>query len=163
MKTLLSILGLLLLSSTLTASTGPQPKTTMLPKVFVLGEHEELYNQLVEQTPESILDACACSTEQAFAKWVGMLNELDAYSRKQNVDIRGVKLWIHVFVAPDGKIKHLAYHLRPNSREMDNEALAGLMEGFTRQYHFPITSDKGFQHYSTGSFPVFGELIGKSE
>ncbi len=89
-----------------------------------------------------------------------MLNELDVYSRKQSVDIRGVKLWLHVFYNPDGSVKHIAYHVRPNSRPIDATVIGPLLEGFARQYRFPIASDEGYAHYSTGTFPVFGELTG---
>lgn len=144
------------------ATPGPQPKPKALPTVFVLGEYETTYDELVEAMPQSLLEACACGKEEAFAKWVGMLNELDVYARKQSVDIRGVKLWMHVFFNGDGSIKHIAYHLRPNSRQIEADVLAPVLEGFARQYRFPVTGDTGFAHYSTGSFPVFGELTGSS-
>lgn len=139
---------------------GPQPKSKALPTVFVLGEYESSYDELVQTYPQSLLEACACSKEDAFAKWVGMLNELDIYARKQSIDIRGVKLWLHVFYNADGSVKHIAYHLRPNSRQVETEMLAPLLEGFARQYSFPVTGAQGFAHYSTGAFPVFGELTG---
>ncbi len=141
---------------------GPQPKTKALPTVFMLGEYETNYDELVQTYPQSMLEACDCSKEDAFTKWIGMLNELDIYARKQNVDIRGVKLWLHVFYNNDGSVKHIAYHLRPNSRQLDTEVLAPLLEGFARQYRFPITGEAGYAHYSTGAFPVFGELTGSS-
>ncbi len=144
------------------AGPGPQPKPKALPTVFVLGDHEAVYDELVQSMPQSLLDACACSKEDAFAKWVGMLNEFDVYARKQSVDIRGVKMWMHVFYNGDGSVKHIAYHLRPNSRQIEATVLSPLLEGFARQYRFPVTGDLGFQHYSTGSFPVFGELTGSS-
>ena len=163
MKTLLlGIAATLSLQVALAAGPGPQPKTKALPTVFVLGEHESSYDALVQATPISLLEACACGKEEAFAKWVGMLNELDVYARKQSVDIRGVKLWMHVFYGNDGSIEHIAYHLRPNSRQIEAEVLAPVLEGFARQYRFPITGEAGFAHYSTGSFPVFGELTGSS-
>ncbi len=141
---------------------GPQPKTKALPTVFLLGEYEANYDELVQTYPLSMLEACACSKEDAFSKWIGMLNELDIYARKQNVDIRGVKLWLHVFYNADGSVKHIAYHLRPNSRQLDAEVIVPLLEGFARQYRFPITGDQGYAHYSTGAFPVFGDLTGGS-
>ncbi len=144
------------------APVGPQPKAKALPTVFVLGEYESSYDELVQTYPQSMLEACACSKEDAFAKWIGMLNEFDIYARKQNVDIRGVKLWLHVFYNNDGSVKHIAYHLRPNSRQLDADVIAPLLEGFARQYRFPITGNQGYAHYSTGAFPVFGELTGSS-
>ena len=146
-----------------TPAPGPQPKSKALPTVFVLGDHEASYETLVEGYQRSLLEACACGQEEAFSKWIGMLNELDVYARKQNVDIRGVKLWLHVFFLPDGSIEHVAYHLRPNSRQLDDATLAPLLEGFAGQYIFPVTGEEGFAHYSTGAFPVFGELTTQAD
>ena len=159
---LLGLLAVVSVNVALAAGPGPQPKPKALPTVFVLGEHESTYDELVQSYPQSLLEACACGNEAAFAKWVGMLNELDVYARKQSVDIRGVKLWMHVFYNGDGSIKHIAYHLRPNSRQIEADVIAPVLEGFARQYRFPVTGETGFAHYSTGAFPVFGELTGSS-
>ena len=159
-----TLLALALLAAAgLTAAPGPQPKTKALPTVFVLGEHEASYETLVEGYQRSLLEACACTQKEAFSKWIGMLNELDVYARKQSVDIRGVKLWLHVFFEPDGSVSHIAYHLRPNSRQLDDETITPLLEGFAAQYQFPVTGEAGFAHYSTGAFPVFGELTGSND
>ena len=147
-----------LFSGLLFANVGPQPKNKSLPAVFVLGEFESSYDALVESYPESLLSACNCTMKTAFTKWLGMLHELDLYAVKQNVDIRGVKIWMHVFWQPDGKIEHIAYHLRPNSKPIDAEVMENLLEGFIKQYSFPLTSTTEYAHYSTASFPVFGEL-----
>jgi len=140
------------------ANPGPQPKNKSLPTVFVLGEFEGSYDELVQEYEQSLLAACDCTMKSAFAKWLGMLHELDLYAARENVDIRGVKVWLHVFWQPDGTIDHIAYHLRPNSRSIDAEVMTSLLDGFTKDYAFPLTADEGFAHYSTGSFPVFGEL-----
>ena len=151
------------LSATATAAPGPQPKSKALPTVFVLGDFEASYETLVEGYQRSLLEACDCGQKEAFGKWIGMLNELDVYARKQNVDIRGVKLWLHVFFEADGSVEHIAYHLRPNSRQLDDATLAPLLEGFAGQYTFPVTGEEGFAHYSTGAFPVFGELTTQAD
>ena len=161
-RTILSLAALFVLTVAVAVGPGPQPKPKAMPTVFVLGEYESGYEELVQAYPQSLLEACACTKEAAFAKWVGMLNELDVYARKQSVDIRGVKLWLHVFYNGDGSVKHIAYHLRPNSRQIEPEVIAPILEGFARQYRFPVTGDMGYAHYSTGSFPVFGELTGSN-
>ena len=140
------------------AAPGPQPKAKALPKVFLLGEYEAGYESLVEGYTASLLSACDCTMKSAFAKWLGMLHELDLYAARENVDIRGVKVWLHVFWNADGTVDHIAYHLRPNSRDIDPEVMTGLLEGFAKQYTFPLAASTGYAHYSTGSFPVFGEL-----
>jgi hypothetical protein len=155
---LVALVSLVLGISTAFANPGPQPKNKTLPKVFVLGEFESSYDDLVKNYEQSLLTACDCTMKSAFAKWLGMLHELDLYAKKQEVDIRGVKVWLHVFWKADGSIDHIAYHLRPNSKNIDDAVMTTLLESFAKQYVFPVTSESGFAHYSTGSFPVFGEL-----
>ena len=142
---------------------GPQPKNKALPKVFVLGNFESSYDDLVQAYEQSLLSACDCTMKEAFAKWLGMLHELDLYAQREEIDIRGVKVWLHVFWEGDGTVDHIAYHLRPNSRDVDDETMQRLLEGFVEEYAFPMTSDAGFAHYSTGSFPVFGEVADADE
>lgn len=163
MKNVLLTLALLTAVGFAHAAAPVTPTDKPLPKVFVLGEYEADYETLVEGYQRGLLEACACTQEEAFAKWIGMLNEVDVYARKQGVDILGVKLYLHAFFAPDGSVEHLAYHLRPNSRQIDDEALASLLEGFAAQYQFPVTGEAGFAHYSKGDFPVFGELTGSTD
>lgn len=158
LRSLLLAVTLITASAVMVASPGPQPKKKALPKVFVLGEYESDYESLVMDYQQSLLTACDCTMKEAFAKWLGMLHELDVYAKNNSVDIRGVKVWLHVFWNPDGTVDHIAYHLRPNSRDIEADAMTALLDGFTKTYSFPMTSEAGFQHYSTGSFPVFGEL-----
>ncbi|MFK8055412.1 MAG: hypothetical protein AB8F78_04745 [Saprospiraceae bacterium] len=156
---LFSALAFLAASTLALASPGPQPKNKTLPKVFVLGQFESSYDDLVTAYDQSLLTACNCTMKSAFGKWLGMLHELELYSTKQDVDIRGVKVWLHVFWNADGSIDHVAYHLRPNSKVIDDKVMSDLLAGFAKQYSFPLTTESGYAHYSTGSFPVFGEVV----
>lgn len=158
-RLLFSALAFLAASTLAFASPGPQPKNKTLPKVFVLGQFESSYDDLVESYDQSLLTACNCTMKTAFGKWLGMLHELELYSKKQDVDIRGVKVWLHVFWNADGTVDHIAYHLRPNSKVIEDEVMNDLLVGFAKQYSFPLTAEAGYAHYSTGSFPVFGEVV----
>lgn len=155
MKQLTALLTVLALTL---GSLVAQRAADKLPKVFVLGEHEAAYDALVTDYETSLLDACDCTMKEAFTKWLEMLHELDVYAEKRDVDIRGVKAWLHVFWRADGTIDHIAYHLRPNSRAIDTAAMTEVLTGFAETYTFPLIADGGYAHYSTGSFPVFGEL-----
>lgn len=158
-RLLFSALAFLAASTLAFSSPGPQPKNKTLPKVFVLGQFESSYDDLVESYDQSLLTACNCTMKTAFGKWLGMLHELELYSKKQDVDIRGVKVWLHVFWNADGTVDHIAYHLRPNSKVIEDEVMNDLLVGFAKQYSFPLTAEEGYAHYSTGSFPVFGEVV----
>lgn len=158
-KILFSAIAFLMASTLAVAGPGPQPKNKTLPKVFVLGQFENSYDDLVESYEQSLLTACDCTMKSAFGKWLSMLHELELYAAKQDVDIKGVKVWLHLFWNADGSVDHIAYHLRPNSKVIDAKVMNDLLAGFAKQYSFPLTATEGYAHYSTGSFPVFGESI----
>ena len=133
------------------------------PAVFVIGEDTEAaYTRLGENQQVGLLEACDCTMDEAFKLWVGMLHEIEKYAERQEVDIRGVKIWLHAFYGPDGSVDHLAYHLRPSSKQIDEAVFSGLLEDFTRSYTFPVLTDGGFAHYSTGSFPIFGDVTART-
>ena len=152
-----------LLTAALSAAAAVGLHAQQAPAVFVIGEDTEAaYTRLGEKQQVGLLEACDCTMDEAFKLWVGMLHEIEKYAERQDVDIRGVKVWLHAFYGPDGSVDHLAYHLRPSSKQIDEEAFTGLLEDFTRSYAFPVLSDGGFAHYSTGSFPIFGDVTARS-
>lgn len=146
--------SLLLLSSFTTDTT--------LPKVFLLGEHEQEYERLVADYDASLLDVCDHDMQRAFKKWVSMLTEMEAYSKQVNYDMNGVKFWLHVFWKADGRVSHIAYHLRPNSRNIDTNELSTFLSEFISQYRFPLATDKNYAHYSTAYFPMIAQQISKN-
>lgn len=131
---------------------------TDLPKVFVLGEYETEYEQLIATYDTNLLVACNNDMQGAFKKWVSMLKEMEAYANQMEYDIDGVKFWIHVFWDKNGRIKHLAYHLRPNSRSVKTDELSTFLTSFINQYRFPLTTKENFSHYSTAYFPLSAQL-----
>ena len=134
------------------------------PRVFVIGEAtEKAYEKLGEAQQTGLLEACDCSMEEAFKLWVGMLHEIEKHADREGLDIRGVKVWLHAFYGADGTVEHLAYHLRPSSKQVDERKFSKLLESFTRTYTFPVLHEGGFAHYSTGSFPIFGEVTAREE
>ncbi|MFK7934795.1 MAG: hypothetical protein AB8G22_14895 [Saprospiraceae bacterium] len=135
---------------------------TDLPKVFLLGEHEKEYEQLVMDYNANLLAACDNDMQGAFKKWVSMLKEMEEYAKNMEYDINGVKFWIHVFWDKNGEIKHLAYHLRPNSRSIETEELSNFLQSFINQYRFPLTTTKKFSHYSTAYFPMTTQRMQKN-
>jgi len=125
-----------------------------LPKVFILGEHESDYEQLMLQYNTSLLTACDNDMQVAFSKLNGMFQEIEAYAEQMHYDIKGVKLWVHIFWDKDGSINHLGYHLRPNSKNVDTSELTTFLESFIEQYRFPLTTDTNYTLYTSTSYPT---------
>ena len=133
--------------------------TAELPKVFLLGAHEGAYEQLVVDYETSLLSVCDQDMDQAFQKWFSMLQEMEAYADQISFDIKGVKLWLNVFWEPDGQIKHIAYYLRPNSRNINTDEMTAFFSSFMNHYRFPLISKAPFAHYSSAFFPTRPQTI----
>ncbi len=148
MKLLFSILSLLFISQLGFSQTDS-------PTVFVLGENEKNYEYLTQQYSQSLLEASGNDIKKAFNYWIDMMSAMDDYSNRVRYDLKGVKVWIHVFWAADGKVDHIGYILRPDSRNVKTEELTAFFSSFTRNYQFPLKSGKNFNHYTGASFPTF--------
>ncbi len=133
--------------------------STALPKVFILGEHEKAYQKLYDQHSKVLLEVCNDDMDIAFDKWLSMLEEMEAYASSINYDIKGIKVWLNVFWDKNGKIKHIAYHLKVNSRNVKREELTAFFSSFMNHYTFPVVTDQNFSHYGSASFPTFARRL----
>lgn len=132
-------------------------KAQEVPQVFMLGKQEKAYEELTRNYRQTLLEACGNKMGVAFEKWLEMMQTMETYADEVNYNIDGLKLLLHVFWDEDGSIAHLAYFIRPNSRNVDTQELNAFFSGFIRQYKFPLSSDRKFMHYTKASFPTFDE------
>jgi len=157
------LLGILFVSISSTQafsdlSTDPKVKTTQdtsnrMPKVFLLGDLEKEYEKLSSEYATSLLEVNDDDFQQAFANWNTLLKEMEAHAEIVDYDIKGIKMWLHVFWDENGKIKHIAYFLKPNSRNVDRAEMSSFLMDFINNYHVPVNYDKKFSHYSGAAFP----------
>lgn len=133
--------------------------STSLPKVFILGEHEAAYQQLYADHSTVLLEVCKDDVDVAFDKWLGMLEAMEAYAKEIDYDIKGIKVWLNVFWDDDGKINHIAYHLKVNSRNVPREELTAFFSSFMNHYTFPMIYDKKYSHYGSAAFPTFAKKL----
>ena len=125
-----------------------------LPRVFLIGDYEDAFENLLSEYPKSLIDACDGDMGKAFERWIVMAAEIEAYAEKMGFDILGVKAWFHVFFDKAGRIDHIAFHLKPKSKNVDLEAFKGMLEEFAGQYQFPLLSNEKYQNYSSVQFPL---------
>ena len=137
-------------------STDPvtQDTTNAMPKVFLLGNYEKEYEKLSSEYSTSLLEVNDDDFQVAFAKWNALLKEMEAHAEMIDYDIKGIKLWLHVFWDKNGKIKHIAYFLKPNSRNVKREELSAFFKDFMNNYHVPAEYSDKFSHYSGAAFPT---------
>jgi len=138
----------------------PLLATAQLDKVFLLGSDEQAYEQLVGNYSQSLLEATSGNITQAFEGWLDMQQAIDQYSVQQNYDLNGVKIWLHVFWAPDGAIDKLGFLLRPDSRFVETAELRALLAGFVQDYRLPVKSGRTFNHYTGATFPTIAQPRG---
>ena len=132
---------------------------TTLPKVFLIGEHEVAYEAVIEEHSTLLFSACDMDMELAYSKWVSMLEEMELASESYGLDLKGLKIWLNVFWEKDGRISHLAYYLKPISRNIELEKLEQFFSEFIATYRFPLVADQKYSHYGTASFPVFAKVL----
>lgn len=131
-----------------------------IDKIFVLGTEEQHYEQLTSGYAQSLLEASGGDITKAFEGWLDMQQAIDAYANSQAYDLNGVRLWLHVFWAPDGQIDQIGFLLRPDSRLVTESEIKALLAGFIEQYRLPIQSNKNFNHYTGAAFPTLSQRRG---
>jgi len=128
---------------------------TSLPKVFILGEYEKEYEQLNMDHSAQLLTVCDDDMEVAFDKWLSMIKEMEAYASLIGYEIKGIKVWLNVFWHESGSVKHIAFHLKQNSRNVDTSDLSAFFSSFMNHYTFPLVTNEKYSHYGSASFPTF--------
>jgi len=72
-------------------------------------------------------------------------------------------MWLNVFWASSGQIKHIAYYLKPNSRNIDREQFQLFLISFINQYTLPLDYNKNYSHYGSAAFPLTPPRTGLDE
>ena len=129
------------------------PKTT--PAAFVIGQHPVIFEALNEKYATLLLTACGDDMDKAFYTWKSLLQEIGIFAMRNDVDLNGVKMWLKVFWSADGKIDHIAYDLKPESRNINRKEVTSLLEKFVLADE--ISLDLGthnFSHYGSVAFPI---------
>lgn len=154
MKYLISLL--LILSGALATECIAQTSEveSRLPTIFQLGEFEVQMDEKSLEHKTQLLTACDYDIELAYGKWISMVKEMEAYSKSIGYDINGVKVWLNVFFEPNGKIGHLGYYLKPNSKNLDRKEFAAFLKSFVNNYSFPHAYKEPFAHYGSAGFPT---------
>ncbi len=157
MKALATTVYLFLVAMVL-AQPSAQGQTSIkeqpvLPTVFLLGEFENQYEELVPGY-QSLLESCQNDMNSAFEKLIGMMREMEAYASLTGYDLKGINAWMHFFWRADGTIEHIGFYLKPNSKNVNTDGLKSFLLAFAKQYKFPLRSEKKYNHYSSFSFPI---------
>ncbi len=153
--------GLLSICLIVLVQIGAMAQKGGMDRIFLLGSTETNYEQLTTTYSQSMLEAAQMDITKAFEHWLGMLQEIDKYADRINFDVKGVKVWMHVFFNEQGGIDKLGYLLRPDSRYVDETEIQAFFAGFVKEYTFPLKSDRKYNHYTGATFPTLSERADK--
>lgn len=131
------------------------PIDTVLPAVFLIGEYEKEFEELNLEYQVMLLSACENNMDVAYDKWLGLLMQMESFAETNDFDLKGLKCWLNVFWDKDGTINHIAYYLKPNSKNIDLKYLTTFFGQFAKNYTFPVVADTRYSHYGSASFPTF--------
>lgn len=143
--------------------TGLAAQSDGISRVFMMGEKEGEYENLKKQYQQSLLQACDNRIEKASGKWLQLLKAMEDYSKTIDFDLKGLKLWLHVFWAADGSIEHIGFFLRPDSRNLDLKELKAFFTSFLNQggHQTEVETVGKFAKYARASFPVYSQRMEK--
>ncbi len=149
-------LGLLLIFTTFgtTAQKADSYTITKQPKVFLIGEQPETFENLSMKYQKLLLEVCNDDMNQAYTKWQDMLKAMESHATGMGFDIKGIKLWLKVFWDKDGSIAHIGYHLKPDSKNVKTKYLSAFLRDFAKSYKTPCEATEKFSQYSSASFPT---------
>jgi len=127
------------------------------PKVFLVGEQENEYADLIDQYSQSLIGISNDSIELAYINWMYLLYDMESYSHKIGFDLNGIKLWINVFWNKNGNIDYISYYPKPNSKNMEFNKLTAFLSEFIKNYKPRMKSNENFAHFGSAKFPSFAE------
>ncbi len=129
--------------------------TDRFPTAFVINQHPTTFEALNKEYSMLLLSACEEDMNKAFGTWKSLLNEISFFALENNIDITGVKMWLKVFWSKDGQVEHIAYDLRPESKNIDRDEITALLKEFVNSYKKTLTSSASkFSHYGSVSYPA---------
>lgn len=147
----------MILGITIAQTHAQEPRTiSELPKVFVIGEYEDLYTSLYEKYPGILLHQTENDMDKAFEKWLQMLYAMEEHADKIDYDLKGIKIWLQVFFNQSGKIDHILFFKKPLSKNIDDQELVAFFTSFMRNFQLSIDARENFNHSGSASFPTYG-------
>lgn len=150
------MLGLvILLCCSFTIPKNTNTTIEAAPTAFVIGQHPTTFETLNEQYSTLLLKAYEDDINKAFSTWKGLMSEIAIFATKNDVDMNGVKMWVKVFWSADGQIEHIAYNLKPESKNVDLPTLTDLLEKFVLTEECTLDAkESNFSHYGSISYPM---------
>jgi hypothetical protein len=144
---------------TATAQKGVDGEKKAYPAVFQIGELPNAFETLSEDYELALLKACDDDVKKAYAQWSTMLKAMESHAKVKGYELKGIKMWLKVFWNKDGTIEHIAFHLKPASKNVDTDTLTRFLQDFMQTYKGSFKAAESFSQYSSASFPTLPQLV----
>ena len=122
---------------------------------YFIGENQEEYHELIQTHSASLLEVCDNSMTKSYEHWSSLMKDIEEFCLQNAFDIKGVKLWINGFWDNDGKLVHLVFYNKPNSKQMNYDKLRILLDQFISNGYYGKEFNNPYAHYGSISFPIF--------
>ncbi|HMW38912.1 MAG TPA: hypothetical protein PKD30_08095 [Saprospiraceae bacterium] len=154
----LHIICWVIVCSVLEAQTSTDTKSTgakiALPNSFLIGEHELAYDAILERYAKGLVAICGNDNDKAFMIWSSILADLVEFSKANNIELNGLKLWMNIFFNDNAGIDYIVYYPKPNSKNMDFDKLTELFINFCRSYKMKVKLGERCILNANASFPL---------
>lgn len=124
------------------------------PQVFLIA-NEKAFSQISHKYETQLLMACDDDMIKAYESWMHMLKSIEEHAEEYGFEIRGVKMWLKAFWNEEGMLDHVAYYLKPNSRNVHQDDMDAFFRSFCAVYKLPIDVETKISHYASAAFPTF--------
>ena len=159
LRVILVLMVSICVSFTANAQKSVDGEKKVYPAVFQIGESPNAFEELSEVYDTPLLKVCDDDVRRAYAEWITMLKAIENHGKVKKFNLKGVKMWLKVFWNEDGSIKHIAFHLKPGSKNVDTEALTRFFSSFMKLYKSNFKATENFSQYSSASFPTLPQLV----
>ena len=146
-------------SLTVSAQKSVEGEKKVYPTVFQIGDQPEAFEKLSEDYETGLLDVCDNDVKKAHQQWILMLKAMENYAKANDFDINGLKMWMKVFWEEDGTIKHIAFHLKPTSKNLDRKTLENFLKNFSKSHSIDVKAAENYSQYSSAAFPTLPQLV----
>ena len=131
-------------------------QNTQPSSIFEIGKDEQTYRTICEAYPETLLTWKKDNYTQSALLWFDFLKSMETYADAIQFNLKGLKLWIHIFWNEKGEINHIGYFVHPASRQIDKKELNAFFSAFSRLADKPdFKTGMKISHYTSASFPTF--------
>jgi hypothetical protein len=120
--------------------------------VYPLGEGAEI-DYLMARYPTTVQQIVKNDPAKTKAHWKEFGLALEKFFDDIEFDVKGVKLMMHVCWSKEGKLLHIGFMFKDNSRNMKEDDFKIAISQFVDKYKSTLSYKEPFTYYGSLNFP----------